>query len=92
MGGGDWTGLRYGPSWAAACNTAADRRKSQGGVEVLPQMGLAQLERKLLFLFFFLHFPNLIFNAKTFPRNPRKCFKAQKILRKFQKFQENSQS
>jgi hypothetical protein len=41
---------------------------------------------------FFFHFPNLIFNAKTFPRNPRKCFKAQKILRKFQKFQENSQS
>jgi hypothetical protein len=44
------------------------------------------------FSFFSLHFPNLIFNAKTFPRNPRKCFKAQKILRKFQKFQENSQS
>jgi hypothetical protein len=90
MGRGDWTGLRYGPSWAAACKTAADRQKSQGGVRGLPQMGLAQLERKLFFLFF--HFPNLIFNAKTFPRNPRKCFKAQKILRKFQKFQETSQS
>jgi hypothetical protein len=52
MGRGDWTGLRYGPSWAAACKTAADRQKSQGGVEGLPQMGLAQLERKLFFLFF----------------------------------------
>jgi hypothetical protein len=40
----------------------------------------------------FFHFLNLIFTVKTFPRNPRKCFKAQKILRKFQKFQENSQS
>jgi hypothetical protein len=59
------------------------------GVGGLPQMGLAQPERKLCFS---LHFPNLIFNAKTFRRNPRKCFKAQKILRKFQKFQENSQS
>jgi hypothetical protein len=87
MGRGDWTGLRYGPSWAAACKTTADRRKSQRGVGGLPQMGLAQLERKLFF-----HFPNLIFNTKTFPRNPRKCFKAQKILRKFQKFQEKSQS
>jgi hypothetical protein len=40
----------------------------------------------------FFHFLNLIFNAKIFSRNPRKCFKAQKILRKFQKFQEISQS
>jgi hypothetical protein len=46
-------------------------------------MGLAQMKRK-----FFFHFPNLIFNAKTFPGNPRKCFKARKILKKFQ---ENSQ-
>jgi hypothetical protein len=55
--------------------------------------GLGPTRKKaLFFLFFSLHFPNLIFNAKTFPRNPRKCFKAQKILRKFQKFHENSQS
>jgi hypothetical protein len=59
--------------------------RDEGGTGGLPQMGLAQLERKVFF-----HFPNLIFNAKTFPRNPRKCFKAQKIFRKFQKFQENS--
>jgi hypothetical protein len=52
--------------------------------------GLGPTRKKALF--FSLHFPNLIFNAKTFPRNPRKCFKAQKILKKFQKFQENSQS
>jgi hypothetical protein len=42
--------------------------------------------------FYYYYFLNLIFNAKTFPGNPRKCFKARKILRKFQKFQENSRS
>jgi hypothetical protein len=36
-------------------------------------------------------FSKLIFNGKTFPGNPKKCFKARKILKKFQKFQENSQ-
>jgi lipid A disaccharide synthetase len=45
------------------------------------------MKRKVLLFYL----PNLIFNAKTFPGNPRKRFKAQKILRKFQKFQENSQ-
>jgi hypothetical protein len=35
----------------------------RGGTGGLPQMGLAQLERKLFF-----HFPNLIFNAKTFSK------------------------
>jgi hypothetical protein len=46
--------------------------------------GLGPNEKKGFLLLFY--FPNLIFNAETFPGNPRKCFKAQKILRKFQKF------
>jgi hypothetical protein len=44
--------------------------------------GLGPNEKKV----FFIYFLNLIFNAKTFLGNPRKCFKARKILRKFQKF------
>jgi hypothetical protein len=38
-------------------------------------------------LVFFFEF---IFNAKTIPEKPRNCLKARKILRKSQKFQENS--
>jgi hypothetical protein len=33
----------------------------------------------------FFHFLNLIFNAKTFPKNPRKCFKARKNTQKIPK-------
>jgi hypothetical protein len=80
-----------GPEASAGLRPTAVQKvtgiRDEGGADGLPQMGLAQLERK-----FFFHFLNLISNAKTFPRNPRKCFKAQKILKKFQKFQENSQS
>jgi hypothetical protein len=37
------------------------------------------------------YFPNLIFNAKTIPKNLEIVLKARKILRKFQNFQENFQ-
>jgi hypothetical protein len=39
----------------------------------------------------FFIFPKLIFNAQTIPERYSNCFKAPKILGKFQKFQENSQ-
>jgi hypothetical protein len=48
--------------------------------------GLGPMKKDL-----FCFFPKLLFNAKTIPGNPRKCFEARKILRKSQKFQENSQ-
>jgi hypothetical protein len=48
--------------------------------------GLGPNEKKGVF-----HFPNLIFNTKTFLGNPSKCFKARTILRKFKKSEENSQ-
>jgi hypothetical protein len=48
-------------------------------------MGLAQKNWRNF------HFPKLISNAKTIPVEPRNCLKALKILRKSQKFQENSQ-
>jgi hypothetical protein len=38
----------------------------------------------------FSFFIEFIFNAKIIPEKPRNCLKARKILRKSQKFQENS--
>jgi hypothetical protein len=70
-------------TWVGAETSCGRSWRSKGG---LPRMGLAQMKRKGFF-----HFPNLIFNTKTFPGNPSKCFKARTILRKFKKSEENSQ-
>jgi hypothetical protein len=55
-----------------------------GGPERVGPSGSARSSR-IVFLFF-----EFIFNAKTIPEKPRNCLKARKILRKSQKFQENS--
>jgi hypothetical protein len=60
------------------CRTGADAGRSGSGLRARP--------RKEGFVFF-----EFIFNAKTIPEKSRNCLKARKILRKSQKFQENSQ-
>jgi hypothetical protein len=85
--GGGEAGLA-GPNVELGCGNrggvAVAWRKRPGGTCTLKRMGLAQLERK------FIYFPNFIFSAKTIPGKPKNCLKALKILRKSQKFQENS--
>jgi hypothetical protein len=78
---------------------AAEARGGRGGLAEKTKEhwrtsadGLGPKELIGYYYCYYYYFSNLIFNAKTFPGNPRKCFKARKILRKFQKFQENSQS
>jgi hypothetical protein len=83
---GRWSGLRLGQDVgglrpSGGCGGLAKR---PGGTGRLKRMGLAQLERK------FIYFPNLIFSAKIIPGKPRNCLRVRKILRKSQKFQENS--
>jgi hypothetical protein len=81
-------GRRSGPCWA---KSGAGLRKSRGAcgglAEKTREHGRTSADglgpKELIGVFYF--FPNSIFNAKSFPGNPRKCFKAQKILRKFQK-------
>jgi hypothetical protein len=70
-----------GGSWRPGGETKEHWRTSADGLSPKEFIG---------FYYYYYYFLNLIFNAKTFPGNPRKCFKARKILRKFQKFQENS--
>jgi hypothetical protein len=57
-----------------------------GQVEMGRAYGLGP-DRKGIGFFLIYEF---IFNAKTIPGNTRNCLKARKILRKSQKFQENS--
>jgi hypothetical protein len=70
-------GQRLGPDGPCAERCRAGRRW-------VGPSGSAQTER----IGFFFEF---IFNAKTIPEKFRNCLKARKILRKSQKFLENSQ-
>jgi hypothetical protein len=70
-------------SWVGTETSCGKSWRSKGR---LPRMGLAQNNWRNF------HFPKLISNAKTIPVKPRNFLKALKILRKSQKFQENSQS
>jgi hypothetical protein len=56
-----------------------------GGPERVGPSGSARSSR-IGFVYFF----EFIFNVKTIPEKSRNCLKARKILRKSQKFQENS--
>jgi hypothetical protein len=81
-----------GQKWSWAAEIEGGSRRPDGKTKEHWRTSADGLGPKELIGFFYYYFLNLIFNAKTFPGNPRKCFKARKILRKFQKFQGNSQS
>jgi hypothetical protein len=60
--------------------------RGPGELERVGPSGSAQTERIGFVIIFF----EFIFNAKTIPEKSRNYLKARKILRKSQKFQENS--
>jgi hypothetical protein len=74
--------LAAGPRWALA---GLARVGGWAGVDWVGPSGSAQVGKDR-----FCFFLKYIFSAKEFHRNPSNSFKALKILRKSQKFQENS--
>jgi hypothetical protein len=64
------------------CWAGADAGRSESGLRARPD--------RIGFVFL-IFFPKSIFNAQTIPEKSSNCFKAPKILGKFQKFQEKSQ-
>jgi hypothetical protein len=75
----EWALLGQKWSWVAEVEGGSQR---PGGKD---KGALADFRRwawpKRIDRFYYYYFLNLIFNAKTFLGNPRKCYKARKILR-----------